>query len=131
MSEISILKLMDGTTIVGKLTVDGDIVEIEHPIELISNIAPVGNVLGEQVSLRPWVPIASEHTFTIERYQILTFSSLQEQFVEGYNKMVDTIYFREQQWEGGLIGEDENDDLELDADTMTQLADAIIKGKIH
>ena len=46
MSDISILKLMDGTTIVGRLTQDGDLVEIEHPIELVSNILPVGNIVG-------------------------------------------------------------------------------------
>ena len=129
MSDISILKLMDGTTIVGRLTQDGDLVEIEHPIELVSNIQPVGNILGEQVSLRPYVAIAQEHIFTIERYNVINISTLQENFVEGYERMVENIYFREQQWEGDLMSEDP--DSELDMETMSDLADAIIKKQIH
>ena len=129
MSDISILKLMDGTTIVGRLTQDGDLVEIEHPIELVSNITPVGNILGEQVSLRPYVAIAQEHIFTIERYNVINISTLQENFVDGYERMVENIYFREQQWEGDLMSEDP--DSELDMETMSDLADAIIKKQIH
>ena len=39
--QISILKLKDGSTIVGKVKTSGDIVEIEHPIELVSNVMPL------------------------------------------------------------------------------------------
>ena len=36
--QISILKLKDGSTIVGKVKTSGDIVEIEHPIENNRNL---------------------------------------------------------------------------------------------
>jgi hypothetical protein len=41
--------------------------------------------------------------------------------------MVENIYFREQQWDGDLMSEEPD----LDIDTMTELADAIIKKQIH
>ena len=128
MSSISILKLMDGTTIVGKLTQDGDLVEIEHPIELVSNILPMNNQLGEQVSLRPYVAIAQDHIFYIERYNVISISTLQENFVDGYERMVENIYFKPAQWEGDLMSDEPED---FDIETMSELADAIIKKQIH
>jgi hypothetical protein len=129
MSEIKILKLMDGSTIVGKITISGDVVEIEHPIELISNVQPLQGAIGEQINLRPWIAIAQEDIFTIERYNVITMSGLQEQFISGYERMVEQIYYKESLWAGDLV---ENDlDSELDMDTMTELADAIIKKQIH
>ena len=129
MSDISILKLMDGSTIVGKITISGDIVEIEHPIELISNVQPLQGVIGEQINLRPWIAIAQDPIFTIERYNVITMSGLQEQFIDGYNRMVEQIYMKESVWAGSLI--DEDLDSEIDLDTMHELADAIIKKQIH
>ena len=129
MSDISILKLMDGTTIVGKITISGDVVEIEHPIELVSMVQPLQGVLGEQISLRPWVAISSETIFTIERYNVITMSGLQEQFVDGYEKMVDQIYFKEAIWAGDLV--DNKLDSTEDLETLTEYADAVIKNQIH
>ena len=129
MSEIKILKLMDGSTIVGKITISGDVAEIEHPIELISNVQSLQGALGEQINLRPWIAIAQEDIFTIERYNVITMSGLQEQFINGYERMVEQIYMKESLWAGDLV--DNDIDSELDIDTMTELADAIIKKQIH
>tara|TARA_B100000073_G_scaffold30169_1_gene23013 strand:- start:2199 stop:2588 length:390 start_codon:yes stop_codon:yes gene_type:complete len=129
MSEnITILKLMDGSTIVGKVQSSGDIVEIEHPIELVSETRPQAGYLGEQISLRPWVAIAEEHVFTVERFNIINMSTLQENFIAGYNRMVDHIYFQSPAWEGPMA---ENGEENLDVDTLTELADALLKNKIH
>tara|TARA_B100001996_G_scaffold120802_1_gene91350 strand:- start:990 stop:1400 length:411 start_codon:yes stop_codon:yes gene_type:complete len=131
--QISIIKLMDGSTIVGKVQVSGDSIEIEHPIELVSHITPgPGAVIGEQINLRPWVAIAEDHSFVVERYQVITMSTLQQGFREGYDKMVNQIYFEEPKWRGALVKpEDDFIDEDLDVDTLTELADAMLKNKIH
>ena len=56
-------------------------------------------------------------------------SGLQEQFINGYERMVEQIYMKESLWAGDLV--DNDIDSELDIDTMTELADAIIKKQIH
>ena len=127
--QISILKLKDGSTIVGKVKTSGDIVEIEHPIELVSNVMPLSGVLGEQINLRPWVAISEEHIFTIERVNVITIATLQENFKDGYFRMVDQIYFENPEWEGPMVEDKEKDDLDLD--TLSELAEAMIKNKIH
>ena len=130
MSEnIRILKLMDGSTIVGRVTTVGDTIEIEHPIELVSDILPVGSRLGEQINLRPWVAIAQEQIFTIDRINIITMGYLQQAFVEGYEKIVDQIYFTEPEWEGPMALEDMEP--EEDLKTIAELAEAMLKNKIH
>ena len=80
--EISIIRLMDGSTVVGRVTISPDIIEIEHPIELIFNTMPVKGILGEQVNLKPWMAIAEDQTFVVDRANVITMGALQEAFRE-------------------------------------------------
>ena len=128
MPDISIIKLMNGSTIVGKLSIDGDIIEIEHPIELITTqFQQEGVGVGEQVHLRPWVSIAEEDIFVVERYNIITMATLQENFVAGYEQIVDQVYINRVQFEPGgdtIVSEEEIEE-------MVDYADAILKKQIH
>ena len=128
MSNISILKLMNGSTLVGKLSVSGDIVEIEHPIELITNHQPVAGQLGEQVHLRPWVSIAEEDTFILERYNIITMATLQEGFIDGYNRMVDQCYINKEEF---ITESDEMIVSDDEVEEMIELAEAVLNKQIH
>ena len=128
MSDIQILKLKDGSTIVGKVTVSPEMVEIEHPIELVSQTVNSSQGYGEQINLRPWIAISEEQTFVIERYNIITMSTLQKGFGEGYHRMVEQIYFNETNWVGPMAEEEIED---MDIDTLTELAEAMMKNKIH
>jgi|TARA_B100001094_G_C17637175_1_gene533263 hypothetical protein len=128
MSDVSIIKLINGSTLVGKLSVDGDIIEIEHPIELITNLMPVEGQLGEQVHLRPWVSIAEEEVFIVERYNVITMATLQEHFIDGYQKMVDQCYINKIEFE---TSQDEMIVSDEEVETMIELADAIVNKQIH
>ena len=127
--EISIIKLMDGSTVVGKIEYGIDCIEIEHPIELVSNIQPLQGMTGEQINLRPWMAISEETIFVVERMQIITIGLLDKTFENGYLRMVEQIYMKESVWAGSLM--DDQIESEIDLDTMHELADAIIKKQIH
>tara|TARA_B100000131_G_scaffold170201_1_gene164356 strand:- start:2231 stop:2629 length:399 start_codon:yes stop_codon:yes gene_type:complete len=132
MSEVSILKLRDGATLVGKVTYDGEKFLIEHPIEMVSNAGFLKQGLGEAINLKPWVSIADEQVFTIERENIITVATLQEKFVNGYHDMVQAIYFQDPLWAGDFVDPpQEQQDENVDLDTLTELADAILKNKLH
>ena len=135
--EISIVKLMDGSTIVGKVVIGPESIEIEHPIELVTAVQPLKEMLGEQISLRPWMAIAEDTTFVIERFNVITIGALDIDFQGGYERMVNAIYFEENNWTGGLYKADTGqldmlpEDDELDIETLTELAEAVIKKQIH
>ena len=130
--EISIVKLMDGSTVVGRIAYGTDCIEIEHPIELVSNVTPVGAHIGEQISLRPWMAISDETVFVVERMQIITIGLLGQDFEGGYERMVETIYKQPTNWSGDLYKADEETNMDdLDIDTLTELADAVLKKQIH
>jgi len=128
MSDIQILKLKDGSTIVGKVTVGPDSIEIEHPIELVNQIVNDSRGIGEQINLRPWITISEDQTFVIERYNIITMSALQSDFSDGYERMVQQIYFEPANWEGPMAQVEETDS---DIDTLAELAEAMLQNKIH
>ena len=76
--------------------------------------------------------ISDETIFVVERIQIITIGILAKDFEIGYEKMVDNIYNQPTNWSGDLYRmEDQIEESELDVDTLTELADAVIKNKIH
>ena len=128
--QISIVKLMDGSTLVGKISYGDDIVEIEHPIELVPSILPTSQgVLGEAINFRPWIAVSEEQTFAIERKNVITVANLQANFVPGYHRMVKSIYFSQPEWQGDFIEEDPSP--ELDLELLEELANAVLDKKIH
>ena len=139
MSDISILKVMDGSTIVGRVIEGDGCVEIEHPIELVNTAKSdvLQELIGEQISLRPWMAIAEESVFIVERLNVITMGKLSKDFTAGYERMVEAIYYQENRWSGGLYRADTEDmeqltnEEEFDIDTLTELADAVIKKQIH
>ena len=129
--EISIVKLMDGSTLVGKISYGDDVVNIEHPIELVPQIMPTPQgVLGESINLRPWIAVSEEQTFSIERRNVITVAGLQANFVPGYHRMVKSIYFNTPDWRGDFIEELEEEP-ELDLELLEELANAVLDKKIH
>ena len=129
--EISIIKLMDGSTLVGKVSFVDDTVEIEHPIELVPQIMPLPQgIMGESINLRPWIAVSEEQTFSIERRNVITVANLQENFVKGYHRMVKSIYFNQPEWRGDFI-EEPDENIELDLELLEELAHAVLDKKIH
>ena len=127
--EISIIKLMDGSTLVGKISYGDDTVEIEHPIELVPQIMPTPHGIGESINLRPWIAVSESQIFTIERRNVITVANLQENFVPGYHRMVKSIYMDGPEWKGDFIEEDEGP--EMDLELLEELANAVLEKKIH
>ena len=129
--QISIVKLMDGSTLVGKISYGDDVLNIEHPIELVPQIMPTPQgLLGESINLRPWVAVAEETTFSIDKKNVITVANLQENFISGYHRMVKSIYFNPPDWRGDFI-EEEQEEPELDLELVEELANAILEKKIH
>ena len=134
MSEVSILKLKDGATVVAKVSSeDGEKFLVEHPIELVSSAGLLTKGLGEAISLKPWISIAEEHAFTIERTQVITVATLQEKFITGYHNMVEAIYFKEPEWMGDFVTEQEVpvEEEDISIEELEAYAEAVIKNKIH
>ena len=133
-NNISILKLRDGATIVAKVTYEGDKYLVEHPIEMVAQASILKQGLGEAINLKPWIAIAEEDVFTIERENVITVATLEEKFVSGYHNMVEAIYFQDPLWGGDFIRPEDGEpptEEDIDIDTLTDLAEAVLKNKIH
>lgn len=138
MSDITIIKLIDGSTLVGIVSAGPDSYEIEHPIEVVSHLSMNRGIVGEQLSLRPWIAFSDTGIFKIDRINVLAVSNLDEKFVEGYNSIVSATYLNENVSIEDLPKlsdmsesylEEALDDLDLE--TLAELADAVIKKQIH
>ena len=74
------------------------------------------------------VPTWVDTNAVIERYNIITMSALQSDFSDGYERMVQQIYFEPANWEGPMAQVEETDS---DIDTLAELAEAMLQNKIH
>jgi len=140
MSEITVLKLIDGSTVVGRVTQGVDVYEIEHPIEIVSHMSITRGVIGEQLSLRPWIAFSDTGVFTIDRINVLAITGLDQKYEAGYTNIVEATYLNENVYVEELpkaadlptsadMGYDPMDDIDLE--TLAEYADAHIKKKIH
>ena len=81
------------------------------------------------------MPISDETIFVVERINIITIGTLDPDFKQGYERMVEAIYERSTKWTGSLV--DANKQIEelgiddLDVDTISELMDATLKKQIH
>jgi len=132
-NNISIFKLRDGATMQAKVTYEGDKYLVEHPIEMVAQASILKQGLGEAINLKPWIAIAEEDVFTIERENVITVATLEEKFVSGYHNMVEAIYFQDPLWGGDFMteGQQPEGNEDIDIDTLTDLAEAVLKNKIH
>ena len=132
-NNISILKLRYGATIVAKVTYEGDKYLVEHPIEMVAQASILKQGLGEAINLKPWIAIAEEDVFTIERENVITVATLEEKFVSGYHNMVEAIYFQDPLRGGDFMteGQQPEGNEDIDIDTLTDIAEAVLKNKIH
>jgi len=138
MSEPSIVKLANGVTLVGKVELGPESIEITHPIELVSQVSNIPGMIGEQINLRPWMAIAETQTFTIDSQHVITTAELQVNFHEGYHRMVEQIYLQTTNWTGSFIGEEGEEEIQEeeatsfeDLEELLDYAEAIDKKQIH
>lgn len=97
-----LVKFSDGTLIVCMVEGIDNLLEKSHikilyPIEVISNGIDGydDNRVMEQYSLKAWMGLSEDVMFTINTKDITVISSLNEEYMVGYENVVNRLYFRE------------------------------------
>jgi len=92
-----LIKFNDGTMIVAMLEATEDYrelnyVKILYPIEVVADSHMEGQVLNESYMLKPWMGLSDDVLFDIKTSEILTISDLRNDYIQGYDNMVDRMY---------------------------------------
>lgn len=94
MNNYNIVKLINGTLLVGDTVHTPEDILISYPLEVYSK--PVqdgtGKVIGEHMVLRPYLVMTEEKDVVIDIYNVLYTNRLDKRLYATYEQMASTVY---------------------------------------
>jgi hypothetical protein len=84
LTDYRMVKLSDGTLLVGSITVEGNFLRIDNPLQLstVSRMTDYG--MKDDSTLTPWIPFCSETTFNISREKIMVITLCSQELAHYY-----------------------------------------------
>lgn len=117
-----ILRLINGTTIVGNVYRGHDNLIVDNPLEVITREIENdgGKYIGEQMNFRPFMIMTDDKNVTINNNNILLDYSLSPRLHNSYSEMVSSVYKQEIVYDGNFISkEKELDELEQELENLS------------
>lgn len=94
MNNYSVVRLVNGTVLVGDAVVAPEDVLLTFPLEI--HCKPVtddtGKLIGEQILLRPCLVMTQETDVVIDTYNVLYINRMDNRLVDTYEDMVKSVY---------------------------------------
>ena len=84
LTDYRMVKLVDGTLLVGSIIVDGNFLRIESPLQLCSVNRMTDYGVKEDSTLTPWIPFCSETSFNISREKIMVITLCSQELAHYY-----------------------------------------------
>ena len=98
-----LIRFTDGTMIVGM--VDGldnleeqKFIEVLYPIQIFSDgVSDMGDSFSEQFMLKAWMGLSDDVMFKVNTGDITSMGSLKQEYIKGYENVVDRMFFRDEE----------------------------------
>jgi len=95
-----LIKFVTGDTVIAMMKSDTilnenikEFVELQYPIEVITQFFNAPDGIKERYNLKPWQSISEETVITVDSSSIILLTDVKEQYELGYKDMVDMFYF--------------------------------------
>ena len=90
-TDYRMVKLTDGTTIMGSITVDKDFLRITNALELNTVKRETEMGMKDDSTLAPWLPFTDDKTFVIPRDKILVITQADEHISHYYEVILNKV----------------------------------------
>ena len=119
-TDYRMVKLIDGTTIMGSIVVDKDFLRITNALELhtIQRHTEVGG--KEDTTLKPWISFTNDKTFVIPRDKILVITQA-DTHISHYYEVILTKVLKEKKNIKPVLSAEEMDKIYALADQMDRM----------
>ena len=114
------VRLMDGTTIMGSIVVDKDFLRITNALELNTIKRETQTGMKDDSTLAPWLPFTDDKTFIIPRDKILVITQADEHISHYYEVILRKVEKAKQNAKPVLSAEEMEKIYKL-ADQMDQM----------
>jgi hypothetical protein len=104
LTDYRIVKLLDGSTIVGSITIDKEYLRIQNPLQLITTPRMTEFGVKDDSTLAPWIPFTEDRLFVIPKDKIMVVSRAAKELANYYdvilhklkNSKIKTAYSQDQ-----------------------------------
>ena len=92
-TEYKLIKLIDGTELVGQISVsDNDkFLRIEEPLQLKTVLRPTSVGARDDSSLAPWLPYSTDKVFSIPKERVITIASINKDLSHYYEAILKRV----------------------------------------
>ena len=90
-TDYRMVRLTDGTTIMGSITVDKDFLRITNALELNTISRETETGMKDDSTLAPWLPFTDDKTFIIPRDKILVITQADQHISHYYEVILNKV----------------------------------------
>ena len=120
MKDYRMVRLTDGTTIMGSIVVDKDFLRITNALELNTVKRSTEMGMKDDSTLAPWLPFTDDKTFVIPRDKILVITQADEHISHYYEVILRKVE-KEKQKTKPVLSAEEMEKIYKLADQMDQM----------
>ena len=91
LTDYRIVKLSDGSTLVGSISIDKEFLRIQNPLQLISTPRMTEQGVKEDNTLAPWVPFTNDKMFVIPKDRVMVISRAAKELANYYDVILTKL----------------------------------------
>ena len=91
LTDYRIVKLLDGSTLVGSISLDNDFLRIQNPLQLITTPRMTEYGLKDDSTLSPWIPFTEDKMFVIPKDKVMVISRAAKELANYYDVILTKL----------------------------------------
>jgi len=91
LTDYRIVKLSDGSTLVGSISLDKEFLRIQNPLQLITTPRMTEHGLKDDNTLAPWVPFTNDKMFVIPKDKVMVVSRAAKKLENYYDVILTKL----------------------------------------
>ena len=91
LTDYRIVRLTDGSTLVGSISIDKDFLRIQNPLQLITTTRMTAQGLKDDNTLAPWVPFTNDKMFVVPKDKVMVISRAAKELANYYEVILSKL----------------------------------------
>ena len=91
LTDYRIVKLSDGSTLVGSISLDKEFLRIQKPLQLITTPRMTEQGVKDDSTLSPWIPFTNDKMFVIPKEKVVVISRAAKELANYYDVILTKL----------------------------------------
>ena len=91
LTDYRIVRLTDGSTLVGSISIDKEFLRIQNPLQLITTPRMTAQGLKDDNTLAPWVPFTNDKMFVVPKDKVMVISRAAKELANYYEVILSKL----------------------------------------